>query len=456
MSALSQAELDDLAHVLHSSGVSGEDVEQWIGSLADTAEPEAVADILLARRPERAAWFAPMSGYLNQVGSALLLTEETTPAGEYVPEKFRTDEWEAGGAVYRVLGERRAWRFGSLDGRALRVPVGSRVEAGEVLTDGAVDLHDLLRQFGRRKAPESAANRLASVSSLDLPAARELLRPLFDAVRVFDGGGFSDLSAGVLCTMSHFVAAQWRAFGRALRDLPASADSRLHAVAAIHDDVERREAVRKQKLYSVLKAVRPSFDFPAGCPAYVGCTELAILIDQGGVVPPGVRHDVGTFEVVSETLRLADPCLLKPRTPQFDRFVGATLPAQAGKWRAFSFVANREEAGPRVVELRMWLDGQAMTFGIAADDTFTVLVDSGMAGCFDLGEPDRIDIADPDLVHAIRQQLAAAGPALAVVLNDRGVVAEAGCGDGRYRGRAWRGPEATVIAVALELGNWAD
>lgn len=193
-----------------------------------------------------------------------------------------------------------------------------------------------------------------------------------------------------------------------------------------------------------------------GRQAYVGCADLSILIDQGGVVPPGTRHDVGTFEVVSATLRLADPCLLKPRAPQIERFLGATLPAKAGKWRGFSFVVDEEESGPRVVELRMWLDGQATVFGAVADDIFTVLVDSGMAGCFDLGDPDRIDIADPDLVDTIRQQLAAAGPALAVVFNDRGAVAEAGCGDGRYRGRAWRGPESTVVAVALELGDWAE
>ncbi|MFB6984432.1 hypothetical protein [Streptomyces sp. NPDC056304] len=78
---LSRSLLDDLTHVLTAYGCPERDTEQLVRAVAATHHPEAVTDILQATPPEPAAWTALIDGYLNQVGSRYLLTEEATPAG---------------------------------------------------------------------------------------------------------------------------------------------------------------------------------------------------------------------------------------------------------------------------------------------------------------------------------------------------------------------------------------
>ncbi|MBV6702322.1 hypothetical protein [Kitasatospora aureofaciens] len=452
---LSRSLLDDLARVLTGFGGSARDVERLVRSVAATSEAEAVTDILQARPPERAAWIAPADGYLNEVGSGYLLTDENAPGDDYVAVKWSLT---AGGSVLRWSGGREGWLFGPLDGRELRVPLGSRVEAGEPLTDGIGDPHDLLRILGEARTVAAVSDRLAGLCTLDLEAAERVVRPLFDAVEIVEGGfggALPGLRPGTLCTRRRFRTEHGRAISRALRDLPPSADPRLHALAGIRDDAERAKAFYGQRLSQVADDAGLSISFAAGRPVHLGCTDLAVLLDQGGAIPAGTRYDVGSFEVTSGTLRVADPCYLEERAPEIDRLLGVTLPAQVGTWRAFSFVADRDERGPRVSELRMWADGHSARFGHLPDDESHVLVDSGMAGCFDLGNSNRISPTNPQLVEAVRDRLMAAGPSRAAVVDDHGVVAETGFGDGRYRASAWRNDAGAVVAVSLYLDDWA-
>jgi predicted DNA-binding WGR domain protein len=466
---LSRALLDDLTRVLAGSGVPMRDAERLVGLVAQTQGPDAVADILQARPPERAAWIAPMAGYLHQVESGYLLTEEADPADDYTADA----SWAAGGGVSCSSGDQEGWLFGPLDRRVLRVPIGSKVEVGELLTDGPCDFHELLLILGHASAVAAAADRLAGQCALDLEDAEQVVRPLFDAVEIVDiltwtPDPWPGLPTGFVCTRRRFQIEQGRAIGRALQDLPPSADERLHAVAALHDDQERAEVFFAQRLWQAADDAGLSIDSLSGLRRYLGCGHVAMLLEQGGALPPGTGYDLGAFEVTGVTLRVTDPCYLKERLPAFDRFLGTELPAQPGTWRAFSFVTppdpirragrripamERNECGPQVCELRVWADGRSAAFAALPDDEFHIMVDAGMAGCFDPGDVDRISPTAPEPAATAHDRLRSAGPPRATVVSNRGVVAETG--NGQYRARAWRDDEGAVIAVSFGLHDEA-
>ena len=270
-----------------------------------------------------------------------------------------------------------------------------------------------------------------------------------------DGGaGCADLRPGDRCTRRQFHLEQGRIIGRALRGLPQSADPRLRALAAIGDDEERAELYFVQKLWSVMQDAGIDPELAAGRPRYRGCSELALIISQGEVVPAGIGIDVGGFEVMSGALRIADPCYLQESGPEIDKLFGATLPAVAGTWRSMSFLSDGcdHAGGPEVSQLRLWADGRSGVFGDVPDDEFMVMVDSGLAGCFDRGEAERISSLGPEAVGALADSLKVAGPAQAIVVNGAGGVVASGR-DGRYRGGAWRDAEGVVIALSIRFDD---
>ena len=414
---LSPPLLNDLARVLIGFGVSAPEAEELVRSVAMTSEPEAVADILQARRLEHAAWIAPMDGYLHQVGSDFLLTEEEDAPGALTRDDDKRSITAGGGVSCWSSNSEFAWLFGPLDGSGLRVPVGAKVQVTEPLTDGMCDPHDVLHLAGLKPAVAAVRDRLASLCALDQEAAERVARPLFEAVEIVDE----------------------RYRETAPRPRPGTLQTRRYFAAerAALDDEKRSRA-------------------PLGRSVYLGCSELAALLDHGDVMPPGIRYDVGTFEVTGGTLRVADPCYLEEQAPHVDRLFGATLPALAGTWRASSFVADRDELGSRVSELRVWADGHSARFGSTPSDEFHVLVDAGMAGCFDTGDVHRTDVSQSqsEWTETLGSLVMAAGPSCASVVDDRGVVAECGLGDGRYRANAWRDDAGLVIAVSLDLYDW--
>jgi hypothetical protein len=265
---LPQSLLDDLRRVLVGAGRLPRDAERLVRLVA-SSDSEAVADILRARPPERTAWFSPISGYLHEVEAGYLVAEKDVPAEDYAPDALQQDTW--GGGFRYAVGEREGWFFGPLGGRELRVSVGGEVKAGEPLTDDVCDPHELLRILGLRQAISSVASRLASLSSLDREGAEQVVRPLFDVVGVLGRSTRMTEADGLVpdrfCTTKHFQIEAGRTIGRALHDLPPSADPRLHALANIRDDAERWSLYLDQKLLRLRspRGCRSNFQWVVGC-----------------------------------------------------------------------------------------------------------------------------------------------------------------------------------------------
>jgi hypothetical protein len=144
--------------------------------------------------------------------------------------------------------------------------------------------------------------------ALDSEAADRVVRPLFDVVEILDiisDRGSHALRPGTRCTIQRFFVEQGRAIGRALLDLPPSADPRLHALAAVHD-AERYYVYRDQGLAQVADDAGLPIDFVAGRRIHIGCTDLAKLLEQGGLIPAKTEYDLDAFETTGGTLRAAD------------------------------------------------------------------------------------------------------------------------------------------------------
>ncbi len=75
-----------LVTVLGKRGVSPADIERIVDAVGASATPEVVA-ILEARHPERAAWVAPINGYLSLHTAGYLLSEEAKLISDYSPPK---------------------------------------------------------------------------------------------------------------------------------------------------------------------------------------------------------------------------------------------------------------------------------------------------------------------------------------------------------------------------------
>jgi hypothetical protein len=287
--------VDDVTRVLTWFGMSASEVEAVVRAVSSASADDAAAveDILQARTLERAAWIAPRDGYLRSTESGYLLTEhEDAPLYGYLPRSWSDP---CGAALDGRNGDHTGWRFAPLDGRTLRVPDGAKVAVGDVLTDGQCDLGDLLQIFGRERAMPEAAQRLAAACALDRTTAERVVQPLFETVRFIEvpqeWAGDPELDcvrAGDYCTRRYFKAKNGRNIGLMLRDLPASADPRLHAVAAIADDKERADAWYSQRLWRVADdAGLTQRPFASGRPVYRGYSLLARMIEKGGALPAG-------------------------------------------------------------------------------------------------------------------------------------------------------------------------
>ena len=162
--------IDSLVRVLRYYGMSASQVDQVARAVASARDAESVVDALEARPLHHAAWIARMNGFVRETESGYLLTGgPDAPTVEYEPE-----EGALGGAIEERADGKEAWRYGRLDGRALIVRSGDKVKLGDLLTDGPVDSHDMLRIRGRTRALSAAAQRLAVACGLDPETAERV------------------------------------------------------------------------------------------------------------------------------------------------------------------------------------------------------------------------------------------------------------------------------------------
>jgi hypothetical protein len=431
-----------LVTVLGKRGVAPGEIERILASLGAAATPE-VAAILEARHPERAAWVAPMDGYLSLHTAGYLLSKEARLVGDYSPSEGRVS---GGGAMCwsRDGQYRTGFRYRALDGRALVKDVGGAVTAGEALTDGAIDPHDVVEILGEAVAFARFRELIASLCSLDPALAEVVVAPLFGFVEIVESRG-SRLRPGTRLTKKRFDIEVGRVLGRALARLPDSADPRLLALARLPEG-ERAEGYSAEGMHGVVQKSGRSFDPPSARPVLVGYPEVATLDDEGRLPGPEIRFDLGTFEITSGVLRVTDPAYFRAGVGKND------LPAVLGTWRAESIVEVVGSSGQRVTELWAWVERLAPNRDDAmADVGFFIGVDSGLAGFFDVSQSADKEASRLDFSEVCGALALAAGPPQAAIVKGFGVVSFSGLGDGGYRCKMLQNEDGAVIAVGLDF-----
>ena len=431
-----------LVTVLGKHGVSPADIERIALAIGASATPEVVA-ILEARHPEKTAWMAPIDGYLSLHTAGYLLSKEAKLIGDYSPAEGRI---QGGGAMcwsrdgqYRV-----GFRYRELGGRTLVKAVGSAVTAGEPLTDGEVDPHDVLEILGEAEASARFRERIASLCGLDPALAEATVAPLFGLVEIVESRG-SRLRPGTRLTRKRFEIETGRVLGRTLAKLPASADPRLLALARL-PEAERAEGYQAEGMHEAVQKSGRSFDPPSARAVLVGYPEIATLDEDGRLPGPETRFDLGTFELTSGTLRVTDPAYFRASARKND------LRAAPGTWRAESIVEVMGQSGPRVTELWAWSERFAVDRDDVVEDAgFIVGVDSGMAGFFDVSPSADEETTRLDFSEATCALVLAAGSPQAALVKDFGVVSFSGAGDGGYYCKVLKNDEGAVIAAYLDF-----
>lgn len=150
-----------LEPVLAASGVDGDERAALVAAVAAAGDPERVGRLLAATPSSNPAVLAEFDGVVERRGGRLLLRSATHPdvSVTYVP------------------GE-----------RAVRVGDGERVDAGAVLADGEIDLHELLRIFGAEFVAGRMSEELGGLLGLARERAATLVAPMLQYVRVVDTG----------------------------------------------------------------------------------------------------------------------------------------------------------------------------------------------------------------------------------------------------------------------------
>ena len=431
-----------LVAVLGKHGVAAADIERIALALGASATPEVVA-ILEARHPERAAWIAPMDGYLSLHTSGYLVSKEAKLIGDYSPSEGRVTGgaamcWSRDGQ-YHV-----GFRYRELGGRTLVKAVGSAVTAGEPLTDGEVDPHDILEILGEAVTFARFRERIVTLCGLDPALAEATVAVLLGFVEIAESRG-SRLRPGTRLTRKRFEIETGKVLGRALANLPASADPRLIALARL-PEAERAEGYHAEGMYELVNKSGRSFDPPSPRAVIVGYPEITTLDEDGRLPGPETRFDLGAFEITSGTLRVTDPAYFRASAGKND------LRAATGIWRAESIVEVLGQSGPRVTELWAWAERFAVDRDdVVADAGFIVGVDSGLAGFFDVGPSAEEETNRLDFSEATCALVLAAGPPQAALVKDFGVVSFSGAGDGGYYCKMLKNEAGAVIAVYLDF-----
>jgi len=170
------------------------------------------------------------------------------------------------------------------------------------------------------------------------------------------------------------------------------------------------------------------------------------------------KNDLGTFEVVSGSLFLSDPCydIITWCTGKLDR-------ASIGTWRALSFTKKVDSWGERVWELEVFKEGSSHEALTWTKLNCEIGVDSGQAGIFDLAHfQDSSVITDKTpLADYIREEdekwysmCCAVSHSEKVPSKHAGVIpygvnSSSGYGDGDYSAYAKTDAVGNVVAVKI-------
>ncbi|QUC68291.1 DNA-directed RNA polymerase subunit beta' [Aristaeella hokkaidonensis] len=169
----------------HTGGIAGaDDITQGL---------PRVEELFEARKPKRDAILAEIAGTVS--------IQETKKRRELV---ITSDEDPKDTKAYQIT-------YGS----RLKVSVGDHVEAGDELTEGSVNPHDLLRILGVKAVQEYLLKEVLSVYRLQGVGVSDkhieiIIRQMLRKVRVEDSGD-TDLLTGSLVDIFHFEEANRKA-----------------------------------------------------------------------------------------------------------------------------------------------------------------------------------------------------------------------------------------------------
>ena len=172
-----------------------------------------------------------------------------------------------------------------------------------------------------------------------------------------------------------------------------------------------------------------------------------------------VSNSLGEFEVVSNVLRVSDPCYKKDSW-----YAGTVEPIRNGWWTAKVVIFNEGSWGDRVGRLIVQhkdcnFDGYEMGWSL---ENIDVGVDSGQAGVFD----DRYYKDDDVVQHITRKHsksICEDDPWYSICFDRTlceeqagvipyGAVSSSGYGDGSYRCSTQRDEDDNVIGVMIDFG----
>lgn len=257
-----------------------------LAALRDARDPARVRDLLLARRPRRAAFLAAFAGHVTVRADAILLTTDPLPPGA-VPGPTSAKPGLTGARACHVRGTRQpVYRYGPLRDRRARVTSDARVPALTPLTDGPADLHDVLTIAGDDELTLRLAADLTEAIGRRLDLLELVISPMLSLVAILDPGA-SDLAVGARMSRAAYERLLARVLRRTLRDvadrLPAAlAELLVEAPRDVPDPLApwHEPAVRDAWADLVERGDLPPFPaWPVVRAAWTGVAELAAHID---------------------------------------------------------------------------------------------------------------------------------------------------------------------------------
>lgn len=247
-----------------------DEVEAIVAAVAAAGDDPRLEALLQARHPATPAAIAAFDGFVRVGESTLLLGDAPIPAGLRLEAMSRRlmHPCEATG-VFSVAYRGPLFRY-PLRGRRPLVATDASVVAGEALTEGDVDLHDVLLVFG---AQEVVARLTAALAACGVAPefADRLAARMVTHVRIAEPGD-TGLAPGTRLSDQAFLRALGGSVQRAVAaaeaaGLPAELTELLQlAPAAVWD---RWHALAP----AWTDALRP--EFPVGVPTLTGYALLA-------------------------------------------------------------------------------------------------------------------------------------------------------------------------------------
>lgn len=422
----SDAELvvDAVLEVLARRGVARAELDALRDALGRVRDREATWGFLLRRRAQPSATISPIDGTVGIEGN----------------------EW----FVLDDEGRERA-RFVAETQRCIH-PAGTRVAAGEPLSDGAVDPGDLLDVHGEQMARPLLRTMLCAASGLSDAHADLLLAPMLDAIvvdphceRVRRPASGSRMTRA---RFEHECARELREELRARRDAQSEAQHpAMDALLALDDDglMDALPTLSSGPRWGV----ELLYALPRGALVLLGYDALRSMDPGGLLLDAGQLRELGSFEVRKGKLSLSAPQRMRRhpehvRASETQRYFGA----RKGEWRAFLHIDSARAPERSLLGLRFWHASHTPRLDPSAVDG-VVELESNVLVVTDLRK-DVADAAREGSLDKTISALLAASPEPRVAKLEPGGWACAP-GPGRYALVVERDDEGLLVALAIDL-----